>query len=132
MSFLLRHGTRESLLKGIRFAEKDLDYLPEFEHYHRIFAPDFDKLTTDDIKSTGYVVDTLEAALWCVLTTNNYRDCVLKAVNLGDDTDTVAAIAGGLAGALYGYDNIPVEWRNTLIRKDYIEEMCKRASENWV
>lgn len=132
LSFLLRDGTRESLLEGLRFAERDLDYLPEFEHYRRVFAPDFDKLAADDIKSTGYVVDTLEAALWCVLTTNNYRDCVLKAVNLGDDTDTVAAIAGGLAGALYGYDNIPAEWRNTLLRRDYIEELCERASENWV
>jgi ADP-ribosylglycohydrolase len=56
---------------------------------------------------------------------------VLKAVNLGDDTDTVAAIAGGLAGALYGYDNIPAEWRDTLIRREYIEELCERASENW-
>lgn len=131
LCFLLRDATRESLIEGIKFAEKDLDYLPEFEHYQRIFAPDFDKLTADDIKSTGYVVDTLEAALWCVLTTDNYRDCVLKAVNLGDDTDTVAAIAGGLAGALYGYDNIPAEWRDTLIRREYIEELCERASENW-
>ncbi|MBQ8235123.1 MAG: ADP-ribosylglycohydrolase family protein, partial [Clostridia bacterium] len=82
-------------------------------------------------KSSGYVVDTLEAALWCLLTTDNYRDCVLKAVNLGEDTDTVAAIAGSLAGTLYGYDAIPLEWRNTLIKREYIEELCKRASENW-
>ena len=56
---------------------------------------------------------------------------MLKVVNLGEDTDTVAAVAGGLAGALYGYDAIPEEWRNTLIGREYIEEMCKRASENW-
>ena len=53
------------------------------------------------------------------------------AVNLGDDTDTVAAIAGGLAGALYGYDSIPEEWRNTLIKREYIEELCERASKAW-
>jgi len=85
----------------------------------------------DDIQSTGYVVHTLEAALWCLLTTDNYRDCVLKAVNLGEDTDTVAAVAGGLAGAMYGYDAIPKEWRDTLIKREYIEEMCERASANW-
>ena len=56
---------------------------------------------------------------------------MLKAVNLGDDTDTVAAVAGGLAGALYGYDAIPREWLDTLKRRDYIEEMCERASEAW-
>ena len=56
----------------------------------------------EDVKSTGYVVDTLEAALWCLYNTDNYRDCVLTAVNLGEDTDTVAAVAGGLAGLMYG------------------------------
>ena len=131
LTFLLHKATRESLVEGIKFAGKDLDYLPEFEHYRRIFDPDFEKLPMEKIKSSGYVVDTLEAALWCLLTTDNYRDCVLKAVNLGEDTDTVAAVAGGLAGALYGYDAIPEEWRNTLLKRDYIEELCKRASENW-
>ena len=127
LSFLLNEPTKESLREGIKFAEADLDYLPEFEHYKRIFEPGFEKLPMDAIKSSGYVVDTLEAALWCVLTTDNYRDCVLKAVNLGDDTDTVAAVAGGLAGALYGYEAIPKEWLAALKRRDYIEEMCERA-----
>lgn len=104
---------------------------PEYHHYDRLFDDNFDKLTIDEIKSSGYVVDTLEAAVWCVLTTDNYRDCVLKAVNLGEDTDTVAAIAGGLAGALYGYDGIPEEWKNTLIKREYIEEMCDRAAAAW-
>lgn len=77
--------------------------------------------------SDGYVVHTLEAAIWCLLTTDSYEECVLKAVNLGDDTDTTAAVAGGLAGALYGYDAIPEEWRNSLLRRDYIEELCEKA-----
>ena len=98
---------------------------------HSLFSPDFDKTPAFEIKSTGYVVDTLEAAVWCLMTTDNYKDCVLKAVNLGDDTDTVAAIACGLAGALYGYDSIPEEWRNTLIKREYIEELCERASKAW-
>lgn len=131
LSFLLKEATRASLVAGIKFAGEDLDYLPEFEHYKRIFTSDLEKLTVDDIKSTGYVVDTLEAALWCLLTTDNYRDCVLKAVNLGGDTDTVAAVAGGLAGALYGYDAIPKEWLDALKRRDYIEEMCERAGRAW-
>ena len=131
LSFLLKEPTRESFVAGIKFAGEDLDYLPEFEHYKRIFDPDFEKLAVDDIKSTGYVVDTLEAALWCVLTTDSYKACVLKAVNLGEDTDTVAAVAGGLAGALYGYDNIPEEWREKLINCEYIENMCSNAYKNW-
>lgn len=85
----------------------------------------------DEIKSSGYVVDTLIAAIWCILTTNDYKSCVLKAVNLGRDTDTVAGVAGGLAGALYGIDSIPEKWLNTIKRKDYIEEMCEEASAVW-
>ena len=103
----------------------------EYHHFDKLFDDNFDRLTIDEIKSSGYVVDTLEAAVWCVLTTDNYRDCVLKAVNLGEDTDTVAAIAGGLAGALYGYNAIPQEWRDTLIKREYIEKMCERAAEAW-
>ena len=83
------------------------------------------------LKSGGYVVDTLEAAVWCLLNTDSYRDCVLSAANLGDDTDTVAAIAGGLAGALYGLNAIPKEWLSTLKRTDYIEELCEKALAAW-
>ena len=61
-----------------------------------------------------------------MLTTSNYYDCVLKAVNLGDDTDTVAAIAGGLAGALYGYDSIPDIWKKDLLKFDYIVGLCEQ------
>ncbi len=104
---------------------------PEYEHFARLFDDGFGQLSVNEIKSSGYVVDTLEAAVWCVLTTQSYRECVLKAVNLGGDTDTVAAIAGGLAGALYGYDAIPTEWLDTLKRREYIEEMCERASRSW-
>lgn len=131
LTFLMRESSGESLKKGIEFAGKDLDYLPEFEYYKRIFEPDFDKLPETEIKSSGYVVDTLEAAVWCLLTTDSYEKCVLKAVNLGDDTDTVAAVAGGLAGLLYGYDAIPQKWIDRLIKRDYIEDLCKKAAEAW-
>ncbi len=76
----------------------------------------------EEIKSSGYVVDTFEAAVWCLLNTDNYRDCILLAANLGKDTDTVAAVAGGLAGILYGYDGIPQEWIEKLQAKDVIED----------
>ena len=76
-------------------------------------------------------MDTLEAVVWCLLTTDSYTECVLKAVNLGDDTDTVAAVAGGMAGALYGLDRIPADWLEKLKRRDWIEEMCERAADSW-
>ena len=93
-------------------------------------------LTRDEIKSSGYVVDTLEAALWCLLKTDSYRDCVLTAVNLGDDTDTVAAVAGGLAGIYYGVGGekgIPEEWIAHVAKHDEIKKLCEafeRRAEN--
>lgn len=80
------------------------------------------ELNESEIKSTGFVVDSFEAALWAVSTTDNFRDAILKAVNLGDDTDTIAAIAGGLAGIIYGLDNIPAEWIETLRGKEIIDK----------
>ena len=85
----------------------------------------FDELlecNEENIRSDGFVVDSFKASLWCLLKTDSYKDCVLKAVNLGYDTDTTAAITGGLAGIMYGYDNIPKDWIEKLQRKDLIEE----------
>ncbi len=59
--------------------------------------------------------------MWCLLTTDNYKDCILKAVNLGEDTDTVGAVAGAIAGILYGYEGIPAEWIEMLKSKEVIE-----------
>ena len=79
-----------------------------------------------DIFSGGYVVASFTAALWCLLNTDSYRECVLQAVNLGFDTDTTAAIAGGLAGLYYGYDDIPDEWLKKIARREWIEELCDK------
>ena len=76
-----------------------------------------------------YVVDTLEASIWCLLNTNSYKECVLKAVNLGNDTDTVGSVVGGLAGIYYGSDDIPEEWLDVLVRRQYIEELCEKLQK---
>lgn len=81
------------------------------------------ELDESEIKSTGYVVDTFEAAMWVLSTTDNYKDAILKAVNLGDDTDTVAAVTGGIAGWMYGIEEIPKEWIDTLRGKDIIDSV---------
>ncbi len=73
------------------------------------------------VRSTGYVLDTLGAALWCYWNTHSFEECVLAAVNLGDDSDTTACVAGALAGAAYGYDAIPEEWMEQLRGKEIIE-----------
>lgn len=91
------------------------------------FIKDQFKIGRDEIKSSGYVVDTLAAALWCIKQTNNYRDCIRLAVGLGGDTDTIAAVAGGLAGIMYGVGGeygIPENWIDIIAEKDWIAELC--------
>ncbi|RHR80866.1 ADP-ribosylglycohydrolase family protein [Odoribacter sp. AF15-53] len=110
------------LLKKEMFIEEDIP----FERLIGLSYEEFKAIELKDIRSTGYVIDTLEASLWCVFNTTNYKDAVLKAVNLGDDTDTVGAITGGLAGIIYGYDTIPSEWLEVLVRKDGIIELADR------
>ena len=78
----------------------------------------------DAIRSSGYVVDTLTAALWSVANTGNFRDAVLTATNLGDDADSVAAVAGQFAGALYGASSIPPEWLEKLAWREEIEQLA--------
>lgn len=103
----------------------------EIGKYTRLWNLDtFKNLDEEAIKSTGYVVDTLEAAIWCFLNTDSYRDCVLKAVNLGDDTDTVGAVAGGLAGLYYGITEIPAEWIELLPKKEWIIELAKKMKRS--
>lgn len=74
-----------------------------------------------DIRSGGFVRDTYCAALWCLAVSGSYEECVLRAVNLGDDTDTTAAVAGALAGIAYGADAIPAAWMGALRGRDIIE-----------
>ena len=130
---ILRGADKAEVLSEIENAAVLLDgiYPEESEHFDWAFRGALATKREEEISGSGYVVNTLEAALWCLLSTSSYRECVLKAVNLGDDTDTVAAVAGGIAGAMYGYDAIPQEWLATLLRREYIEDMCERAYGAW-
>lgn len=94
--------------------------------FYKVLDRDTKSIHESAIFSGGYVLQTLEASVWCLLNTDNYKDAVLKAVNLGGDTDTTACVTGGLAGLLYGYNSIPQEWIDALARKDDIEDLCQR------
>ena len=84
----------------------------------------------DEVKSTGYVIDTWTAANWCVQETDNFKDALLLAVNLADDADTVGAVTGQLAGAIYGYDEIPEEWLKVLAWNTRLEEVFNQLCGN--
>ena len=104
----------------------------EMDKFHRILelkVGEYDiaplhTLQEEEISSSGYVLHSLEASLWCFLNSESYSEAVLKAVNLGEDTDTTGAITGGIAGIYYGFENIPDEWIAELVRKEDIENLC--------
>ena len=98
---------------------------PELESFRRILYEDISDVQEKEISSSGYVIDTLEASLWCCLNNSSYKEIVLKAINLGEDTDTTGAVAGGLAGLMFGVKNIPKKWLNVLARRDDIIELCE-------
>lgn len=101
---------------------------PELRHFREI-TEDISAEPEASILSTGYAIHTLTASLWCLLTTDNFRDCVLKAVNLGGDTDTTGCVAGGLAGIAYGITEVPKDWIQQLPRQQELADLFKRFAE---
>ena len=112
---------REDFARGVPFISKTT-----LAKFVRILENDISLLPEEDIRSSGFVIDTLEAALWCFLTTDNYKDAVLKAVNLGEDTDTTGAVTGALAGLAYGLGSIPREWLDQLAGREEIQRIAIR------
>ena len=137
---LLERGTRKEyclqkgISEGFAFYEKELADHENLEYYQRLRdLEQFAKTPESEIRSSGYVVDTLEAAVWCLLTTDSFTEALLKAVNLGDDTDTVGAVCGGLAGLLYphfdAWGQLPAKWVKTIQRSQWIEELCREVND---
>ena len=114
--------------KGFAHYDRDPAKAEELKHYSRLRdLAVFARTPAEEIRASGYVVATLEAAVWSLAATGSFEEALLKAVNLGEDTDTVGAVAGGLAGLYYGYEGIPAEWTGELKRKEWIEELCEKA-----
>ena len=115
------------------------------DHYHPIpgfwqsnpLAPEIDAIARGSfrrrqppqIRGSGFVVESLEAALWAFYRSEDFRQGCLMAANLGDDADTTAAVYGQLAGAYYGEDGIPSDWRNSLAFRDEIQALADRLLE---
>ena len=97
-------------------------FLKELKHFTRL--PRLEGLSEEEIRASGYVVHALEAACWVFVHTSSFEEAVYKAVRLGEDTDTTAAIVGGLAGFYYAY--VPPKLVNTLVQRDLLEEKAAR------
>lgn len=101
----------------------------EADHFERVLSGRIPDLPAAAIDSGGYVMHTLEAALWCLLRYDSFAETVLAAVNLGDDTDTTGAVTGGLAGLYYGEAAIPANWLAVLARRPDIENLASRMAQ---
>ena len=108
----------------------DIDFSEsESMHFKRLIQKDIRNVKIDDLKSGGYVIEVLESSIWFFLNSSSYRETILSIINIGHDTDTSAAIAGGLAGIYYGVEGIPQDWVSQIARKDDIEDLAKRFSD---
>ncbi len=123
---------QKGLDRGFAFYESTLPHQEDLKLYDRLRdLSGFGRTPVEQIRSTGYVVDTLEAVVWSLLTTDTLEAALLKAVNLGDDTDTVGAIAGGLAALYYGYEAIPEAWMREIKKRDWMESLWEKAAERF-
>lgn len=127
VSELLAGRTPQTALESgrRRFLDLFTDH-PEIPVFQDLLSESLVDRSPDGIGSSGYVMDTLTASLWCLLTTTSFSECVLKAVNLGDDTDTTGCVAGGFAGLLYGREAIPAEWVAALPKRDDLARLFGR------
>ena len=109
---------------------RDEPYPGELSHFERVLGGDIANLGEREIRTSGYVVDTLEASLWCFLRGSDFTETVLHAVNLGGDTDTTGAVAGGIAGLYYGFSAIPDEWVDHVARQEDIVILGKKLARS--
>jgi ADP-ribosylglycohydrolase len=109
----------------IDFSEK------EREHFENLIRNDIRDTPIDDLKTGGYVIEVLESSIWFFLNNDSYKETILSIINLGHDTDTSAAIAGGLAGLYYGQEGIPEEWIASIARLDDIVELGGKLNEKY-
>lgn len=132
---LIKGSTKQEAYQNMQkrvlaFCREQAIDIQELTNFDRLLREDIQSLNEEDIYSSGYVLHTLEASLWCLLRQDNYADTVLAAVNLGEDTDTTACVVGGLAGILYGTEGIPEDWQKCLARLADIEDLAKRFQTN--
>lgn len=133
VNYLLKLIETNDLLISYEYI-KFLNYKNYFSNeiidlYQRILKNDIYKYSLEEIKSSGYVIHTLEAVLWVALNTKNFQESIITAINLGEDTDTVGAIVGSITGIKYGFESMPIEWVNEIKKLDYIYSLIEKWNQ---
>jgi ADP-ribosyl-[dinitrogen reductase] hydrolase len=137
--YLLELVKSHDKMKAYVIAQNKMKYI--FSNYKitRSTQYKFDRVYPDkvwvlgegELLCDGYVISSLETAIWCFINTNSYEEAVLRAVNLGGNTDTVTALTGTIAGLFYGYDNIPTDWIDSLIKIDELELLTDKLNSKF-
>ena len=127
---LLKGNTKQEAYKHIQ----DLDYrsftIDSINQYTRILNEQIEFQILENIKSTGYIVDTLESAMWIFMNAQHYKEAIIASTNIGGDTDTIGAIVGSMAGIYYGFESIPSNWLDKLQRKEYLMELADKFEKS--
>ena len=123
--FLLKGNNKYTALRQVKKLDYSMFSKESLDEYSRILVADIDDLEIEEIKTTSFIVDTLEAAIWCFLKSESFKECVIATTNIGGDTVAIGGVAGALAGIFYGYGNIPKNYLEDLRKKDYLIELCE-------
>ena len=121
---IIKGKNKNTAYNLIKYIDYDKYFRKEIiSEYSRIIKDDINELSLEEIQSTNNVVDTLEAVIWIILNTETYNQAIVGAINLGGDTNTIGALVGAVAGVLYGVDNIPNKWMDSIKKKDFINNI---------
>lgn len=127
---LLKGYTKEEAYKHIQYLDYSAYDMHSLKLYKRILDEQIEVQRLDQIKSTGYIVDTLESAIWIFMNAQHFKEAIIASTNIGGDTDTIGAIVGSMAGIYYGFESIPSNWLDKLQRKDYLIELVDRFEKS--
>ena len=130
--YLLEGLSKEEAYKKVQQEDYSSYNKEAIDKYERILKNNIKDYSMSEIKSSGYVVDTLECAFWILLNSNSYKEAIITSTNIGEDTDTIGAITGSMAGIIYGIESIPKEWLNKLQRKDYLIDLASKFEEKLI
>ena len=127
---LLKGYTKEDAYKHIQYLDYSAYDMHSLKLYTRILDEQIEVQRLDQIKSTGYIVDTLESAMWIFMNAQHYKEAITASTNIGGDTDTIGAIVGSMAGIYYGFESIPSNWLDKLQRKEYLMELADKFEKS--
>lgn len=123
---LLKGNNKYSALNQVKKLDFSMFTKNSLDEYKRILVADINEFDIDEIKNTSFIVDTLEAAIWCFMKSESFKECIIATTNIGGDTPSIGAVAGALAGIFYGYGNISKNYLEDLRKKEYLIEISEK------